>query len=327
MLGSGCTPGGDTLADGIWFGYVVTAAASELSLDLTCLHPGTPPMLTNDLARLRDVPVDTDTVVFPTPTAGVPYDLWEPEPMPVWIYINDGMATEIAYPTSDYMIDTGWTAKDITLPVAGGCCGTMYQGPASPTKAWPMEGLPADGVYAVDVETDAAAGDYVLTIRRFVSCDAQPAQCVPGYEAGGMFIEDEKIVRRVDGQAQMTVRIIGVDVEDGTTAIEGLGNDLAALHRGIQESWDEYIQPKLDAGWDTNRITEELIRLGEADPEFPYGAMPSVGGVELLGYRGPQGIFLYDVVFSHQTLLDWATQLEIVDGRPILYIEAGRIAG
>ena len=79
MLGSGCTPGGDTLADGIWFGYVVTAAASELSLDLTCLHPGTPPMLTNDLARLREVPVDTDTVVFPTPTAGVPYDLWEPE--------------------------------------------------------------------------------------------------------------------------------------------------------------------------------------------------------------------------------------------------------
>ncbi len=237
------------------------------------------------------------------------------------------MATEIAYPTSDYMIDTGWTAKDISLPVSGGCCGTMYQGQTSPTKAWPREGLPADGVYAVDVETDAAAGDYVLTIRRFVSCDTQPSLCVPGYEAGDMFIADEKIVRRVDGQAQMTVRIIGVDVPSGTMGIEGLGLDLALLHQEVEQSWNTHIQPKLDAGWDTQRILDELIRLGAEDADFPYGAMPSVGEVELLGYRGPQGIYLYDVVFSRQTLFDWATQLEIMDGRPILYIEAGRIAG
>ena len=38
--GSGCTPGEGALGDGIWFGYVLSTAASQLEFDLACWFTG-----------------------------------------------------------------------------------------------------------------------------------------------------------------------------------------------------------------------------------------------------------------------------------------------
>ena len=329
MLGSGCTPGGDVLADGIWLGYVVTATATELALDLTCLHPGSPPMLTNDLRRTRDVPVQAQTTVFQTAQTTTSYSDWNPEATPVWIYINDGMATEIAYPTANYVVDQGWLTSEAAMPVTGGCCADNYRGPVSPTAPWPRTGLPADGVYWVSAVPDEAAGDYIVEIRRFVSCDTEPDLCAPDFRVGDMGIGSDAIFRRITPGPGLTVKIIGIELEPslGPTSIEGLGADFAALTNEMRSAWHQWIGTPLAAGEDPGDIYADLIERGSADPSFPYGPAPGYGleAWQPLAYRGPLGVQILEHTMEELPLLDWVTQMEIKDGYPVFYAWVGNI--
>lgn len=87
--GSGCTPGGGTLGDGLWFGFVSSAAATDFEFDLACWFTGDPAALAaaedgeespppddyyirNVNPQLRTIPVASDAEVSWLPNSGDP---------------------------------------------------------------------------------------------------------------------------------------------------------------------------------------------------------------------------------------------------------------
>ena len=118
--GSGCSPGSDTLPDGIWWGYIDGASSSSLSFDLACLRwadefdddPATEDygwVIENSNPKVRSVPVDPDAMVTcrwaDCPPFPYPYSEWIRDGrVPhgdrgrdggLWLYINGGAITEI----------------------------------------------------------------------------------------------------------------------------------------------------------------------------------------------------------------------------------------
>jgi hypothetical protein len=120
--GSGCSPGSSTLPDGVWFGLAHSWSTTTISLDLACWYSGAAAesvaaargdevnndyYLVNDSTTLRSVPVDgtvpakkagwedgifTLSQVIADPGGSLPTN----SPYPVWIYVNGGVATEVA---------------------------------------------------------------------------------------------------------------------------------------------------------------------------------------------------------------------------------------
>ena len=87
--GSGCTPGGDELGNGIWYGYVADARETEIDFDLACWFSGdaaaqaaaedgaeSPPpndyYIRNDNSRLRTIAVAKTAEVSWLPNPGDP---------------------------------------------------------------------------------------------------------------------------------------------------------------------------------------------------------------------------------------------------------------
>ena len=349
MLGSGCAPGPGPLPDGIWFGMVDSAYSNGIKFDLCCLHPGQPATMANVNPQLRDVSVVDQTTIAMADGAQVTYANWSPGDDMVWVFVNAGSATEVAYPTMEVAASTPgsttWEASSKAgLPVGGGCCSMNYTGPASPTDPWPAQGMPADGVYAVSVTPDVAAGDLVLTISRFVPCAEHPEVCWPDPLEGDLGIASDSIVRRASLDGDLTVRIEGVEPRPAdeasiATGIEGSGAAFALLMDEMNAAWDTEVMPLLDAGLDDNAtefeafermnsIMSELKDRGKADPSYPYGPASSwmIPGGPLV-YRGPLGAQLLFFLEEPNLLRGWSTQLEIVGGDPVLYIWAGQLAG
>jgi hypothetical protein len=119
-FGSGCSPGSDTLPDGIWWGYITDLSPSSITFDLACLRfadetdddPATEDyawVIENSNPKVRVVPVGSDTLVtcdwMYCPPNPFPYGEWiEDDRLPhgdqgrergLWLYINDGVVTEI----------------------------------------------------------------------------------------------------------------------------------------------------------------------------------------------------------------------------------------
>jgi hypothetical protein len=119
-FGSGCSPGSDTLPDGIWWGYITDLSPSSITFDLGCLRfadetdddPATEDyawVIENSNPKVRVVPVGSDTLVtcdwMYCPPNPFPYGEWiEDDRLPhgdqgrergLWLYINDGVVTEI----------------------------------------------------------------------------------------------------------------------------------------------------------------------------------------------------------------------------------------
>ena len=119
--GSGCEPGPGPLPDGVWFGEASATQTASVTFDLVCfffldhayqaaaddgIDPDT---VTNDLyirnrnPETREVPVDGDAVGWELVGFAfepVPWDDWpHPDLSPwhsgVWLYINDGVVTEL----------------------------------------------------------------------------------------------------------------------------------------------------------------------------------------------------------------------------------------
>jgi len=113
--GSGCSPGGDTLPDGIWFGEIASLTAGAIEFDLICFAPLAPDEdgaghLTNDNPKLRVVPVASDANVYAIGPDGFwelqSYSEWYLDPgqvgfcppegcWDVWVYVNGSEVTEI----------------------------------------------------------------------------------------------------------------------------------------------------------------------------------------------------------------------------------------
>ena len=267
MLGSGCTPGADTLPDGIWFGWIKAVADNGFSFDLACLASGSPAVATNQNPKTRMIPSSGQMGVGHVGGG------------PVWIYINDGMATELAFPTITFTVDEGtsaWVEAAVSLPVGGGCCGEMYTGTASPDEPWPDSGLPADGYYGLDVTVDTAANALILRIMKFVPCSERSEICNPDYFEGDLALDwDDPLFRTVPLDDNLTVQLMGIHVDpaidpDVVRAAEGPGSAFAELLEENAAAFNAWIQPELDAGTDYEDIRDMLIAEAAADPNFPY---------------------------------------------------------
>ena len=125
--GSGCAPGAGPLPSGIWYGHILAAAPGAIEFDLACFYFGeiawevaagvgeeanNDYWIVNDNRLLRTVPLDAEAVVWSIPgdltdLQPLRYDTeWPPdwerayaecpgEFCGVWLYVNDGVVTEI----------------------------------------------------------------------------------------------------------------------------------------------------------------------------------------------------------------------------------------
>ncbi len=323
-LGSGCAPGTDLLPDGVWFGWVTDAVSNEVAFDLACLWPGRlEPAASNDTPRIRQVPVSPPAQVYDRNGDSITYSDWVgsaietptvnapglKSALPYWLFVNDGAVTELA----EYPEPIRWARSDTAWPdLNPGCCDGGDVAPPSPADPWPSDGWPANGFYSVVVEAETTEG-YDLTIHRWLSCDDAPAIC-PDFWVGDEVVVDPdqpSLRRRFPFDETMTIVITpiladGAIVGDGTA----FGELLSDLRQAISDRGGGDGLEWADPGAE------------EADADSPFGAVAWPDGTTPgpVGYRGPGGAYLTPPA-------SWWTALEIRNGEPLLYIDAGIVAG
>ena len=76
-LGSGCSPDSDLLPDGVWYGWVTSFGAEQVDFDLACLWPGElEPAASNDATRFRRIPITPTSAIYSGDADPEPYDEW-----------------------------------------------------------------------------------------------------------------------------------------------------------------------------------------------------------------------------------------------------------
>ncbi len=321
-MGSGCSPGTDHLPDGVWFGWIEDIAASSLDFDLACLWSGrVEPAASNDAARVRTVPVAEDTLVYldedPTPHSGWSGETTSannapglPRSLPYWLFVNDGVVTEMA----EYPEPVVWALSQSAWgDLSPGCCDMGDVAPPSPEAPLPESGWPPDGFYKVWLMTDEDVGwnwpdsesgtSYELNVARWLSCRDNPGLCPEWWEG------DEVIMDPAGATLQTTLEFD----EDLTVVIMPILGDTALVGDG--PAFAELIA-------DMNTALDRGLDSVDSDgPGSPFGRIPlpeeTEGGE--LGFRGPGGTYL--------TWFGGWMALEMRDGLPILYIHAGLVAG
>ena len=325
--GSGCSPGTDQLPDGIWFGWVTDFGTSRIEFDLACLWPGRlEAAVSNDAARVRTLRTATNALIYLGQTKPVSYTAWStqgvavatirnapglPDTTPFWVFVNDGVVTEVA----EYPSPISWSRSASAWPdLFPGCCDGGTVAPPSPIAPWPEQGWPVDGFYDAYPDEEAAS-HYVLTIRRYLSCRDHPAVCPEWWTNDEVFADPELpgLRRTLRFDEDLTVVIMPLFGE--SPAIVGGGIAFRDLRADLTDAIDEWNVDVDEAlGWPTEwgDIT--------ADPSSPFGIAVWPGDEDgPLGYRGPGGSYL--------TLDYWWHVLEIRNGRPVLYVHAGLFAG
>jgi hypothetical protein len=327
-LGSGCAPGTDALADGVWFGWATDFGADAIEFDLACLWPGrAEPAASNDAARLRTVPVPADALLYTLTGNPVSYDQWDgeqatfdnarglPDVPPLWVFINNGVATEfLEYPVPIY-----WAKSATAWPeLVPGCCDAGDVAPASPTDPWPDEGWPADGFYHIWVDGRSRAA-IEITMRKFLSCADYPEMCPDWWTEENVTIDLEAtaLERILRSSPDLTVVILPITSE---VPIVGNGQAFRTLLDDVDGAIEYWINsPETSVPW---AQMQELA----TDPDFPFGFPDTADEFGYpIGFRGPGGALL-TYADDPSYLFGWPV-MEIRDGKPILYIHAGIIAG
>lgn len=282
-----------------------------------------PPATTVVAPTTLPVPTTVATTTPPTSTTAAP------------------SSTTVA-PATEAPSTGAWAVVAPTLPVDPGCCDMPATGPTSPEGAIPIETWPADGFYWAEVGRGAeSAGVLQLALRRWVPCAALPDRCAPEPPTDGITSDPASEVSRtltLDDDLTVVIRgVVPMEADPASAAvIEGNGTAFDSLCTdGLDRAYVEWVVEPYEAGRSVEDIETELMA-ASADPTFPFGPEPSHGYP--LAYRGPQGTYLV----AHPSwlmsdgdvwppgwngLYNWWTTLEIRDGKPILYIDAGQIAG
>jgi hypothetical protein len=330
-LGSGCSPGTDTIPDGVWFGWIEDTGSSGVDFDLACLWPGRlEPAASNDATRIRDIEVADVAVVYLSADP-IDYVDWSgqpgsasnapglPDDLPYWLFVNNGVVTEMA----EYPEPVTWALAAAGWPgLIPGCCDGGTVAPSSPEGSWPESGWPADGFYSahlVDYGAWLDIGDpasYDLEVRHYLSCDESPELCPEWWTGDEVTIDPDEVplLRSLPFDSDLRVTIMPIF---GETPIIGSGHAYADLIDDIRESRAPLGDPEED--WDAFFAA---VRKEIADPDSPFGipASPDSTAEWPLGYKGPGDAYL---TFEYPP---WMV-LEIRDGLPVLYIHAGLVAG
>ncbi len=260
-------------------------------------------------------------------------------------------------------IEDDWTLAEITWGVQAGCCELPALGPVSPEGPIPAQGWPADGFYDV---TATRMGDppgvLALAIRRWVPCADLPNRCIHDAPKESIVADPaSEVARTLIMDEELTIVIRPIQrFEDGRQTSIGLTGTGRALQRLLSGFCAGYLPPQnttncgidhafIDWVWDPyqdgrsiDEIEQQIVAHG-TDPAFPLGmfddgssAIPCSADRRCpIAYRGPHGAHLvidpglveWVEGFPGSVLYGWWTSLEIRKGRPILYIDAGQIAG
>ena len=355
-LGSGCTPAGTELPDGVWFGWIVETASTDISFDLACARSGGDALaISNDSRRLRTVSVAAAATAYPHTEDGsklsIPFVQWrgtEPdtacaeradfglgEGCPWWLYVNGGAVTEMVQVLPPAL----WTTTPVPAWISTPCCDSNASVPPSPPGPLPDEGLPPDGFYSASVDRSPDRPDeLVVDIGRWVPCVELPEFCIPGF--GEIDVGSDPsagITRRLALDDGLTVMIQTIpSLSDPAPGITASGSNFAALLHAIDSAWDTWVIAPFEQGTPPDEISAVLADQGSLDDTFPFGVSDGYGpGEGPVGFRGPAGSYLftepylleYDAPWGYNGLYRWWTVLEIRDGRPILYVDTGSIAG
>ena len=322
-LGSGCGPGSDDLPDGVWFGWITATDPDSLTFDLACLWPGRiEPAASNDSTRTRQIATSPETLVHGSGADPVSFATWGgettatvnapglPQQLPFWVFVNDGVATEL----SEHSGSIDWRVSESAWPnLIPGCCEEGTVAPPSPTDPWPADGWPADGFYATGAEIRVDRLE--LTLWKWVRCTKYPDLCPPWWTGNEVTTDPDSppLTRTAPLDGAVTVVILPM-LSD--RAIIGDGHALEALLDDLNESLET---------WWSSTSWDELEALSE-DPMFPFGSVIYEGEITYeYGYRGPGGAHL--TPYGDRTTLPGWTALEVRNGRPILYLHAGIVAG
>ncbi len=328
-LGSGCSPGSDILPDGVWFGWIAEVDSSSVAFDLACLWPGrTLPAVSNDSSNIRTVEVADGAVLY-SDDGATPVDQWAGEPttvsnapglpatLPYWLFVNDGVATEI----SRYPERVTWSLSTDAWPddLYAGCCGTNDVAPPSPEAPLPDSGWPADGFYGAYLVDPSARlspdQGYLIEISTLVACSDRPDLCLPDWTPGNVTSDPTAptIERLVPFETSTTFvlqpifsesALVG-DGEAFAGLIEDMADALAPIGDPV-ENWLDLI---------------EVVKAHRNDPTYPLGIPVSPESTDEwpIGFRGPGGAYL--------TVDPPWMMLEMRDGRPLLYVHVGMVAG
>jgi hypothetical protein len=288
---------------------------------------------------LADQPAFYTWLQLADPDAPPPEQPDEPAPAP---QPDAPVETDRPEPSPAVDLDAGWTTlPDFEWPVSIGCCDAPTTGPPSPDEPLPQVGWPADGHYAVEEVRPADDLDLLrLTIRRWLRLEELPDM----WEGSTDVLEadrDEGIERQLP-IADLAVILVPVHDGDGTGATTALYGEPGALARlltqGIDPAFRQWVHEPLTAGVPGEALYLDLMERG-ADLTFPFGPAFPDHDYPLV-YRGPLGSQLVVAASSYGMLTPpawppgynglygwYGATLEIRDGEPLLYIEAGQYAG
>lgn len=261
-------------------------------------------------------------------------------------------------------IDGDWTVTNLDWPVQPFCCNAPAVGPASPAAAIPTDGqMPADGFYDVAVtRTWDPPGVIEVTLRRWVSCAESLDSCPADSPDGGVFADPAtEVETHLELNENLTVVIEPLQAwdegryPDPPQVITGSGLAFYDLlsgwcsgyipernteNCGIDHAFPDWIWLPYQAGASIEQIIADL-RSADTGPTFPFTEFddhaddqPCTGYRCTTAYRGPQGTHLiidFTLLGLGGNWLDrlygWWTSLEVRNGKPILYIDAGRLFG
>jgi hypothetical protein len=339
--GSGCAPGSDELPDGAWFGWIDSVGEGSVAFDLACLWPGRlEPAVSNDRTLLRSVPIDAEAVVRARVSTTKTFAEWVeegarrtleapgapgmPASLPWWLFVNDGLITEMVEVAKAPM----WRrVSDYPSWAYQVCCTNNATAPASPADPFPAGGLPADGAYAVVVERDTVnLGALRATISKWVPCSSGLEGCHDPQPGDVTTIAGTGIRRDIVLDDSVTVVI--AEARDSTSG--GIGS--ALVGSGVQ--FDLLLMDVDVSLW---AAEDRLARggttygeLGAADPEFPFGILEAWQGRGPVAYRGPGGAMLLLVPSADSSGyagIPGSTVLEIRDGQVVIYVDAATFVG
>lgn len=282
-----------------------------------------------------------------------------------WSGSDPGGSTPSPDPAHNLPIDGDWTVTSLAWPVQPACCDTPATGPASPLGPIPRDGtLPQDGFYHVTVERHWDPPSVLnVSMRRWVPCREQPDACPADASETGVFADPtSEVDTYLELTDDLTVVVQPLQTRrddrfpDPPQVITGSGTAFYELlsgwcsgylperdpeNCGIDHAFLDWVWSPHQAGDSIEQIISDLEDSDTA-PSFPFTQFDDRAtewscGVDrrcITAYRGPQGTHLIvDFTLLEMgedwpaRLYGWWTSLEIRDGRPILYIDAGRLSG
>ncbi len=223
----------------------------------------------------------------------------------------------------------GWSPTTMTGSVVPSEGDQSATGPVSPPLPPAAGGFPHDGEYFIEVERGDA--NLALRLMRWIPCSEAPGQCLEPKEGDITIDRSEEATVVLPLDSDLTVVLHPIYMPDGT-AVAGDGTAFAEFLATLDEAYDSWFSPDPAAScFEPEKLPTDAIGCPFVSLWAPFNGTRA--------YRGPLGGYLVMLPELAQWmendgwprgpggLYGWDVALVVSDGRPILHVGAGKIAG